>query len=47
MTAPIIILVHPYFSVTPAQAGVPFGLEKKRDPRFRGDDTAVVLQVIS
>ncbi len=41
------ILTNQLSSVTPAQAGVPFGFNKKRDPRFHGDDERGVCKVIT
>lgn len=41
------ILTNQLSSVTPAQAGVPFGFNKKRDPRFHGDDELGVYKAIT
>ncbi len=41
------ILTNQPSSVTPAQAGVPFGFNKKRDPRFHGDDELGVCKTIT
>ncbi|MFA6280287.1 MAG: FAD-binding protein [Bdellovibrionales bacterium] len=41
------ILTNQPSSVTPAQAGVPFGFNRKRDPRFHGDDELCVCKTIA